>query len=126
MWCRYPKQGMRLASAHPMTLQEENLIRGTPEIGCRHTTPSPGLRPCWSGFAGESGSGPGRGVPDRTGDDPVKLRVGAEALDVSPCWRGGRRVAVPRVAPSGCYAPIDPAGAGNSSAAAPTCLVRSI
>jgi hypothetical protein len=44
-----PEAAMRLASTHSTTLQEENRIRGTPEIGCRHTTPSPGLRPCWSG-----------------------------------------------------------------------------
>ena len=35
-----------------MTLQEENRIRGTSDIGCRHTTPSPGLRPCCQAHAG--------------------------------------------------------------------------
>jgi hypothetical protein len=35
-----PEAAMRLASTHSTTLQEENRIRGTPEIGCRHTTPS--------------------------------------------------------------------------------------
>ena len=37
----YPKQAMRPASRHLVTLQEDNRIRGTPEIGCRPTTPSP-------------------------------------------------------------------------------------
>ena len=52
MWCLNPKQATRLASTHPMTLQEENRIRGTSDIGCRHTTPSPGLRPCCQAHAG--------------------------------------------------------------------------
>ena len=32
-----------------MTLQEENRIRGTPEMGCRGTYSIAGLRPCWPG-----------------------------------------------------------------------------
>ena len=42
----------RLTSTHPTTLQEENRIRGTPEIGCRGTYAIAGLRPCWSAHAG--------------------------------------------------------------------------
>ena len=35
-----PQAAMRLASTHSTTLQEDNRIRGTPEIACQHTTPS--------------------------------------------------------------------------------------
>ena len=77
MWCPYTKQATRLSSTHPMTLQEENRIRGTPEMGCRGTYSIAGLRPCWSAHAvvpmqpSRSGSslplwglaGPAAGVP---------------------------------------------------------------
>jgi hypothetical protein len=60
-----------------MMLQEENRIRGTREIGCRHTTPSPGLRPCWSGYAGVPMQ------PSKSGDGgvsvPAVTRVDARA-----------------------------------------------
>jgi hypothetical protein len=51
MWCPYPEQATRLASTRPMTLQEENRIRVTSEMGCRGTCSIAGLRRCWSADA---------------------------------------------------------------------------
>jgi membrane protease YdiL (CAAX protease family) len=55
-----PEAAMRLASTHSTTLQEENRIRGTPEIACQHTTPSLAYvraGQCMSGSCSPSSSG---------------------------------------------------------------------
>ena len=61
MSCPYTKQATRLSSTHPMTLQEQNRIRGTTEMGAGPRTPSPA---CISA-----------GQPCRRADAAVQIRV---------------------------------------------------